>query len=117
MLDRLGFPRHGANENVERLRLCIECEGCYRVDRKYHVSAVVGQKLFAGAIGTSNASHAAVLTTREANGPHYTFHQEFVSNMCGVGIDFELVGSQCRPIPIHPSFPFFTDVVLHLIER
>ena len=40
-LESLNFPRQGANENAERLKLYIKCEGCYRVDSKYHVSAVI----------------------------------------------------------------------------
>lgn len=68
-LEYLDFPRHGANKNVERLKLCIECEGYYRLDSKYHVIAVIDQELLDDAIRASNTSDAAGGNVEEDDGP------------------------------------------------
>ena len=72
-LEYLDFPRYGANENVERLKLCIECEGCYRLDSKYYVIAVIDQESLAGAIEASNTSYAALLSNAQRQWPTLRF--------------------------------------------
>ena len=74
-LESLDFPRQGANENVERLKLCIECEGCYRLGSKFHVSAIIDQK----ASGWRCCSFQYLPCT----------------SVRGVGIDFEPVKDGC----------------------
>ena len=68
-LERLEFPRYESNENVERLKLCIEYEGCYRLASRYHVPAVIDQNLLDVVIQASNTSHAALLSDSQSQWP------------------------------------------------
>jgi hypothetical protein len=40
-LEYLDFLSNGPRENVERLKSCFQREGCYRLERQYHVPAVI----------------------------------------------------------------------------
>lgn len=44
-LEFLDFPKHGRNENAERLKLCMEYGGFHRLGITYHVIAVIDQWL------------------------------------------------------------------------
>lgn len=68
-LEHLEFPRQESNENVERLKLCIELEGCYRLESRYHVPAVVDQQLLDVIIQASDTSHAALLSDSQSHWP------------------------------------------------
>ena len=72
-LESVDFPRQGASEKAERLKLCIECEACYRVDSKYHISAVVDPELLDGAVAASNTSHAAGASNTPSQWPTLRF--------------------------------------------
>ena len=72
-----------SNKNVERLRSCIEYEGCYRLESKYHGPAIIDQQLLSLAIRASNTSHASLLL-------------ESAYNVCQGRTDFEPAGSHCH---------------------
>jgi len=68
-LECLEFPRYKSNENVERLELCIEYEGCYRFESRYHVPAVIDQQLLDVVIQASNTFHATFLSDSQNQKP------------------------------------------------
>lgn len=68
-LECLDFPKYGRNENAERLKLCIEYGGCYRLGSQYHVIAVIDQSLLDNAIQAANTSHAALLSNAQNQWP------------------------------------------------
>ena len=68
-LESLESFRYRSNENVERLKLCIEYEGCYRLKGRYHVPTVIDQQLLNVAIQASNTSHAALLSDSHSQWP------------------------------------------------
>ena len=68
-LEHLDFPRYEASENVERLKLCIEYQGCYRLESRYHVPAVIDQQLLDVVIQASSTSHAALLSDSQSEWP------------------------------------------------
>lgn len=68
-LECLEFPRSESNENVERLKLCIECEGCHRLESRYHVPAVIDRQLLDAAVQASNTTHAALLSDSQSQWP------------------------------------------------
>ena len=72
-LECLDFPRHGANENVERLKLCIEHQGCYRLANRYHVSVVIDQELLESALEYPHSSYAALLSNAHGQWPTLRF--------------------------------------------
>ena len=64
-LEYLDFPKYRRNENAERLKLCIEHGGCYRLGSQYHVIAVIDQSLLDNAIQAANTSYAALLSNAQ----------------------------------------------------
>lgn len=131
-LESLDFPRQGANENAERLKLCIEYEGCYRLDSKYHVSAVIDQELLDGAVAASNTSHAALSSNAHSQWPTLRFPPG-VRLKCLRGWDRLRAGWELLPpkdrwwtvdlflsgkgIPFHTCLPFYADSLLDLNQK
>ena len=72
-LESLDFPRQGANENVKRLKLCIEHEGCSRLANRLHVPAVIDHELLHDALEAANASHATLLSNAHDRWPALSF--------------------------------------------
>jgi len=61
-LKYLDFLWHKANENVERLKLCIKYKECYQLNSRYHIPAVIDQELLNGVIEAFNTFHVALLS-------------------------------------------------------
>ena len=72
-LECLNFHSNEPQENMERLKLCFQHEGCYRLECQYYVPAVVDLQHLNLAVQSFNTSHEALLSNVQDQWPELHF--------------------------------------------
>lgn len=88
-LECLNFHSNGPQENVERLKLCFQHEGCYWLEHQYHVPAVIDSQHLDLAVQSFNTSHKRCWATHKTNGLNYIFCPVSDSVVYRAVIDFK----------------------------